>query len=194
MVYFPDSVMAELFGEKPHSLRECAENFLATEIYHLYRNDKESFKKIRECYIVASKDGIYEAINNLVVLYYSYGQDGVTRYVIDLLNKAISQGSKYAMINLFTILWTEEMYFYAIRLLTELAQKERTSLMCLYNLAVFYYWGKDFEHNTLKEDIQLAKKYLKRIIETAEIEILEDEEKKAFDAAKKLLSVLDKSD
>ena len=99
----------------------------------------EDFNKVKDCYLKAIDDGVYEAANILGVFAYNFDQkyDEGKKF----LRMAIDGGSHNAMLNLFTILWTEEKYEDAINLLAEVYEKPSPSLKCLWNKAFWIIRG-----------------------------------------------------
>ena len=150
---------------------------------------KEDFELVKKCYWAAVDDGIYEAANILGILAYNF--EGKTEEGVEILRKGIDGGSHNAMLNLFTILWSEEKYEEAINLLIEIHENPSPSLKCLWNLAFFHYMGCDYAHNTIKKSVETAKKILRKILEKEE-DLFYNEEKSVFKAAKDFLVYIDK--
>lgn len=150
---------------------------------------QQDFEKVRKCYLSAIDDGVYEAANNLGVFAYNYESNAEEGK--KLLKEAIKGGSHYAMLNWFTILWTEEKYEDAINLLTEVNDSPSPSLKCLWNLAFFHYMGSDYAHNSIKtKNESIAKEILKKILEK-EGDSSCNEEKTVFTAAKEFLTYIE---
>ena len=150
---------------------------------------KQDFEKVRGCYLKAIDDGVFEAANNLGVFAYNYEDNAEEGK--KLLRMAIEGGSHNAMLNLFTILWSEEKYEEAIDLLTEVNEKPSPSLKCLWNLAFFHYMGGDYAHNPIKQKNEdVAKKILKKILEK-EGDLFYNDEKAVFTASKEFMSYID---
>ena len=91
----------DLSGE----MRQAAEE---SNWFLLSNMGRQDFEKVRKCFLTAIDDGIYEAANNLGVFSYNFESKADEGKM--LLRKAVDGGSHYAMLNLFTILWTEEKY------------------------------------------------------------------------------------
>lgn len=87
----------------PDNLKKAAEN---SDWFLLSTMSSEDFNKVRECYLKAIDDGIFEAANILGVFAENYEGDSEKGKIF--LQKAIEGGSHYARLNLFTILWTEK--------------------------------------------------------------------------------------
>ena len=88
----------------------------------------------------AFEDGVAEAANILGVLLSNFeNKDDEGK---DMFRKAMDAGSHNAMLNLFTVLWTEEKYEEAGELLKEVNEKPSPSLKCLWNLAFFHFMGE----------------------------------------------------
>ena len=150
---------------------------------------KKDLEEVKNCYYTAIDDGIYEAANILGIFAYNF--EGNADEGKKLLQIAIDGGSHFAMINLFTILWTEKRYQESIDLLTRVQGLSSPSLKCLWNLAFFYNMGGDYAHNPIKEkSSNTAKKILQRIIEM-EGDTQFAEEKEVFKAAKDFMAYID---
>jgi TPR repeat protein len=128
----------------------------------LKRDYPSLFEQVKLCYQAAVDDGIYEAANNLGIL--AYHIEDNMKEALKQLSFAASHGSQNAMINMFTIYWSNEDYKKAIKLLKEMPQKKNPSLKCLWNLSVLSYYGKWYPHNTIKKDDQKAMTILNTII------------------------------
>lgn len=149
---------------------------------------QQDFEKVRSCYLAAIDDGVYEAANNLGIFAYNY--ENKTEEGTVLLKKAIDGGSHNAMLNLFTILWSEGKYEDAINLLAEVYEKPSPSLKCLWNLAFFHFMGGDYAHNPIKKKSErTAIRILNKILEK-EGDLFYDEDKAVFTAAKDFLAYM----
>ena len=147
----------------PCSVREVAEECNWIHIGNLQEYDNKTFQAIKACYRQAMEDGLCEAVNILGVLACNYERDDEEG--IRLLKQAVSMGSQNAMLNLFTVYWSNiDKYDEAITLLHEVEGKQNPSLKCLYNLAYLYYIGEDCPHNTIEKDVERSKEILTRII------------------------------
>ena len=104
---------------------------------------------------------------------------------------AIDGGSHNAMLNMFTILWTEENYEEAINLLAEVYEKPSPSLKCLWNLAFFHFMGEDYVHNPYKKKNKGTAKKILRLILEKEGDMFYNEEKGVFRTAKEFLTYID---
>ena len=151
--------------------------------------NSQDFNKVKDCYLKAIDDGIYEAANILGVFAYNFGQkyDEGKR----LLRKAIDGGSHNAMLNLFTILWTEEKYQESIDLLAEVYEKPSPSLKCLWNKAFFHFMGEDYAHNPIKKKSKGAARKILRMIIEKEGDMFYNEEKGVFKNAREFLAYID---
>ena len=172
----------------PCSVKDIAENSNWLLFRELKSNYKGLYEEVKNCYIAALEDGIYEAANNLAILAYNYEQDieNGMRY----FQKAIEGNSQYAMINYFTLLWSEEKYEDAILHLSNIKDYSEPSLRCMWNLAILYFYGSDYANNPLKKDTEACKYILKRI-ESFENNISLKEESSVIEKAKKLLMNID---
>lgn len=151
--------------------------------------DCDDLEQAKQCYFAAVDDGIYEASNILGIIAYNY--ENKTEEGERHLLKAIEGGSRNAMLNMFTLLWSEDRYDDAIRFLKEVYEKPSPSLKCLWNLAFFYFMGEDYAHNPIKKkDTVLAKEILRKILEK-EGDLFCDEDKNFFETTKKLLKYID---
>jgi tetratricopeptide (TPR) repeat protein len=155
----------------------------------LHMTEREDLERVKKCYYAALDDGISEAANILGILAYNF--EGKTEEGEKLLQKGVDGGSHNAMLNLFTVLWSEGKYEEAINHLSEVNEKPSPSLKCLWNLAFFYYMGNDFAHNTIrKKNIGVAKKILKKIQEK-DGDLFYNEEKSVFKTTKDFLKYID---
>ena len=168
------------------NMRKAAEE---SNWFLLSKMNSQDFEKIKNCYLKAIDDGIYEAANILGVFAYNFDQkyDEGKRY----LRMAIDGGSHNAMLNMFTILWTEENYEEAINLLAEVYEKPSPSLKCLWNLAFFHFMGEDYVHNPYKKKNKGTAKKILRLILEKEGDMFYNEEKGVFRTAKEFLTYID---
>lgn len=168
------------------NLRKAAEE---SNWFLLSTMNSQDFNKVKDCYLKAIDDGIYEAANILGVFAYNFDQkyDEGKR----LLRKAIDGGSHNAMLNLFTILWTEEKYQESIDLLAEVFEKPSPSLKCLWNKAFFHFMGEDYAHNPIKKKSKGAAKKILRMIIEKEGDMFYNEEKGVFKTAREFLAYID---
>ena len=168
------------------NLRKAAEE---SNWFLLSTMNSQDFNKVKDCYLKAIDDGIYEAANILGVFAYNFGQkyDEGKR----LLRKAIDGGSHNAMLNLFTILWTEEKYQESIDLLAEVFEKPSPSLKCLWNKAFFHFMGEDYAHNPIKKKSKGAARKILRMIIEKEGDMFYNEEKGVFKNAREFLAYID---
>ena len=168
------------------NLRKAAEE---SNWFLLSTMNSQDFNKVKDCYLKAIDDGIYEAANILGVFAYNFDQkyDEGKR----LLRKAIDGGSHNAMLNLFTILWTEEKYQESIDLLAEVCEKPSPSLKCLWNKAFFHFMGEDYAHNPIKKKSKGAAKKILRMIIEKEGDMFYNEEKGVFKTAREFLAYID---
>jgi hypothetical protein len=168
------------------NLRKAAEE---SNWFLLSTMNSQDFNKVKDCYLKAIDDGIYEAANILGVFAYNFGQkyDEGKR----LLRKAIDGGSHNAMLNLFTILWTEEKYQESIDLLAEVYEKPSPSLKCLWNKAFFHFMGEDYAHNPIKKKSKGAARKILRMIIEKEGDMFYNEEKGVFKNAREFLAYID---
>lgn len=148
----------------------------------------KELEKAKQCYMTAFYDGIAEAANILgVVLCNFENKDDEAK---EMFRKAMEAGSHNAMLNLFTILWTEEKYKEAGDLLKEVNDKPSPSLKCLWNLAFLHFMGEDFAHNPIrKKNEGTAIKILKKILEK-DGDMFHDEDEAVFKAAKDLMEYI----
>lgn len=170
------------------SLKQIAEECDWFYLGELASNDKPSLEIIKSCYSNAVKDGLYEAANNLGVLAYNYENDQEEGN--KWLNHAAAKGSQNAMINQFTIHWTNEEYLEGMAMLSNMFNKKNPSLKCLWNLAYLYYMGNDCPHNTIEQDLAKAKEILS-IIANYDINLICENEKIMPEKARKMLAQLD---
>lgn len=143
------------------SLKHVAEDCEWLYIGQLASDDKISLELIKSCYIDAVKDGIHEAANNLGVLAFNYEDNPEEGN--KWLNHAAAHGSQNAMINQFTIHWSNEEYLEGVAMLSNMLNKKTPSLKCLWNLAYLYYMGDNCPHNTINHDLDKAKQILSMI-------------------------------
>lgn len=143
------------------SLKQVAEDCEWMYLGHLASEDKDSLEIIKSCYIDAVNDGIYEAANNLGVLAFNYEDNPLEGN--KWLNHAAAHGSQNAMINQFTIHWSNEEYLEGTAMLANMFNKKTPSLKCLWNLAYLYYMGDNCPHSTMKQDTDKAEQILSMI-------------------------------
>ena len=156
-------------------------------LFHFMGND--DLERAKQCYLAAVDDGIYEAANILGIIAYNF--ENKTTEGESYLRKAVEGGSHNAMLNMFTVLWSEERYDDAIRFLKEMHELPSPSLRCLWNLAFLYYMGEDYAHNPIKEKSEdTAKKILRKILEK-EGDLFYNEEKSVFKTTKNFLAYID---
>lgn len=151
--------------------------------------NSQDFNIVKSCYLKAIDDGVYEAANILGVFAYNFDQkyDEGKQF----LHLAIDGGSHNAMLNLFTILWSEGKYEEAINLLTEIYEKPSPSLKCLWNLAFFHFIGEDLAHNPIKKKSKETAKVILRLILEKEGGVFHKEENGIFVTAKKFMKYID---
>lgn len=168
------------------NMRKAAEE---SDWFLLSTMNSQDFNKVRDCYLKAIDDGIYEAANILGVLAYNFDQkyDEGKKF----LRMAIEGGSHNAMLNMFTILWTEEKYEDAINLLAEVYEKPSPSLKCLWNKAFFHFMGEDYAHNPIRKKSKGTAKKILRLILEKEGDMFYNEEKGVFKTAKDFLAYID---
>ena len=172
----------------PDNLKKAAEN---SDWFLLSTMSSEDFNKVRECYLKAIDDGIYEAANILGVFAENY--EGDSEKGKTFLQKAIEGGSHYARLNLFTILWTEKKYEEAADLLNDADKMPSPSLKCLWNKAYLQFMGNNFAHNPYKEKNKAAAQNILKTILDKEGDDFYNTEKVVFDMARKLLAYIDES-
>ena len=168
------------------NMRKVAEE---SNLFLLSTMNSQDFETVKNCYLKAIDDGIFEAANILGVFAYNFNQeyDEGKKY----LRIAIDGGSHNAMLNMFTILWTEEKYENAINLLSEVYEKPSPSLKCLWNLAFFHFMGEDYVHNPFKKKSKGTAKKILRTIQEKEEDVFYNEEKGVFRSAKEFLTYID---
>lgn len=138
-----------------------------------------TFENGERCEIEKNKQGIDKANN------------GESEEAITLFVKASELGNRDSMINLFTVYWANEgRYKKAAEWIKYVANSEFPSLHCLWNLAVMYFWGEDLAYNPIAKDIDLARKYLARLLKF-EKDTRYVLYSKIFNEAKEFMSSLD---
>lgn len=140
---------------------------------HLAKENKTLLEQVKASYKAAADDGFHEAANVLGVLAYNY--EGNETEGKRWLYHAAAEGSQNAMINLFTIHWSNEDYQESIAMLSDMFNKKSPSLKCLWNLAFFYYMGDAYPHNTLPQDLEKTKSILSQIATYDKEKICEEE-------------------
>lgn len=155
-------------------VKDIAEKWDWIYLGQLARNNHEYLDLVKSCCESAINDGLYEVANNLGVLAYNYENN--IEEGLKWLRYAASKGSQNAMINLFTIHWTNDDFSEAIKTLEDNRNLNKPSLMCLWNLAYLYYFGYDCNDYILEENQSLAKEILNSIIniDNSEIECEND--------------------
>lgn len=172
----------------PCSVKEIAENSNWLLFEELRSRYKDLYEEVKNCYIAALEDGIYEAGNNLAILAYNYEQDVENGMIY--FQKAMEGNSQNAMINYFTLLWSEEQYKDAILHLSNVRDYSEPSLRCMWNLAILYFYGCDYTNNPLKKDAEACKYILKKIISIEDNIALQDE-RSVVEKAKEFLKNID---
>lgn len=93
-----------------------------------------------------------------------YANGPLDDYAIELFTELAEKGCHNAMLNLFTIYWSNRSeYKKAVEWLQYIAGGDNTSIKCLWNLAVLYYFGENLPNNPLTKDHTKAKNILSHI-------------------------------
>lgn len=167
IIHHKDEYLARQFSSieelQPCSLLDVAEQFNVFMLRSLKETNPDIFETIIESYEQAIQDGIYEAANNLGVFAYNYEND--RNKGMKLLHLAADNGSKDAMGNIFTVLWSEKEYQQAYEYLEEMCKKEDAPSNVLRNLATLYIRGSFIEHNPVNFNLQKGKSLLERIVQ-----------------------------
>lgn len=173
----PDDVLAKQSNwqmqeimKRPYesaSIRSCAEDCNWMLINALRTENSPFYDAIKNCYEQAMNDGLYEAANNLAIMYVNE-EDNLKAE--QLFTKAIHEGhSKNAMLNLAMCYWGVECnYQKAVDLLKYVSTLNEPSIHCLWNLAYLQYMGDKCQNNPLKRDLNECANTLKRIIALAD--------------------------
>ena len=103
------------------------------------------------------------------------------------LRLAVSNGSKNAMQNTFSILWDIGDFEHAIEYLLKVCGEPCPSIRCLWNLAVLYIFGGRQKGNTLIKDVGKGISLLNQIIE---YDVLESDEKEIEEMRMKAKSLV----
>lgn len=99
--------------------------------------------------------------NDAAVIYANGPMDD---YAIELFTELAEKGCHNAMLNLFTIYWSNQgEYKKAAEWLQHIAGGNNPSVKCLWNLAVLYYYGENLPNNPLTKDHIKAKNILSHI-------------------------------
>lgn len=149
------------------SIRSCAEDCNWMLINALRTENSPFYDAIKNCYEHAMNDGVYEAANNLAIMYVNE-EDNLKAE--QLFTKAIHEGhSKNAMLNLAMCYWGVECnYQKAVDLLKYVSTLNEPSIHCLWNLAYLQYMGDKCQNNPLKRNLNECANTLKRIIALAD--------------------------
>ena len=115
----------------------------------IHMMSRQDLDKVKSCYLRALEDGIYEAANNLGIIYSNF--EGNSEEGIRMFKTAIDGGSYNAMLNMFTVLWSDGRYQDAIDFLVQVRKNPSPSLKCLWNYAYFCFMGDDYPHNPVKK-------------------------------------------
>lgn len=129
----------------PRTTYQCAEECAVQFLSELHNDEPKHFDSIVRCYENAYNDGIYEAGNNLGVIYSEIGDSPKALY---FLEDAAKKGCVLAMWNCFSLLWSRDK-MKACDWLVEVSKMERPSLNCLFNYAVLLHHGANIEDNTI---------------------------------------------
>lgn len=115
----------------------------------IFTMGRQDLDKIKNCYLRALEDGVYEAANNLGIIYSNF--EGNSEEGIKMFWKAIDGGSHHAMLNMFTVLWSDSRYQEAVDFLAQIRNYPSPSLKCLWNYAFFTFMGEDYPRNPIEE-------------------------------------------
>lgn len=173
---------------QPCSLKSCAEECNVLMLSSLMETDVNTYNMVKECYINAFNDGIYEAANNIGILLANY--EDKMEEGLQWLSKAASHGCHDAMQNYFSLLWSNEEYEKAVNYLIEVSNYASPSARCLYNLSVLYVLGEMLNGNTLKKDFDRAKAILEQIISSDNKQYDDENIESLFKSANGLLDIL----
>lgn len=130
----------------PNTVKDIIEEF-ETLRFDLLNEDEK--RMLVSAYVQAAADGYHEAYNNLGVYYHH--SDDLDRALF-YYRKAVENGSKNSMHNLFNLLWNNGQHEEAISFLIECSTISQTSVHCLWNLAYLYLTGENTPNNTLAMD------------------------------------------
>ena len=115
----------------------------------IFTMGQQDLNKVKSCYLRALEDGVYEAANNLGIIYSNF--EGNSEEGIRMFKRAIDGGSHYAMLNMFTMLWSDDRYQEAVDFLAQIRNHPSPSLKCLWNYAFFIFMGEDYPRNPVRE-------------------------------------------
>lgn len=115
----------------------------------IFTMGRQDLDKIKNCFLRALEDGVYEAANNLGIIYSNF--EGNSEGGIKMFRRAIDRGSHHAMLNMFTVLWSDSRYQEAVDFLAQIRNYPSPSLKCLWNYAFFTFMGEDYPRNPIKE-------------------------------------------
>lgn len=173
---------------RPCSLKSCAKECNVLMLLSLMETDVDTYNMVKECYINAFNDGIYEAANNIGILLANY--ENKLEEGLQWLAEAASHGCHNAMQNYFSLLWSNEEYEKAVNYLIEVSNYASPSARCLYNLSVLYVLGEMLNGNTLKKDFDRAKAILEQIISSDNKQYDDENIESLFKSANGLLDIL----
>lgn len=114
----------------------------------IFTMGRQDLDKIKNCYLRALEDGVCEAANNLGIIYSNF--EGNSEEGIKMFRRAIDGGSYHAMLNMFTVLWSDSRYQEAVDFLAQIRNYPSPSLKCLWNYAFFIFMGEDYPHNPVR--------------------------------------------
>ena len=115
----------------------------------IFTMGQQDLNKVKSCYLRALEDGVYEAANNLGIIYSNF--EGNSEEGIRMFKRAIDGGSHHAMLNMFTMLWSDDRYQEAVDFLAQIRNHPSPSLKCLWNYAFFIFMGEDYPRNPVRE-------------------------------------------
>ena len=115
----------------------------------IFMMGQQDLNKVKSCYLRALEDGVYEAANNLGIIYSNF--EGNSEDGIRMFKRAIDGGSHNAMLNMFTVLWSDGRYQEAVDFLAQIRNYPSPSLKCLWNYAFFIFMGEDYPRNPVRE-------------------------------------------
>ena len=115
----------------------------------IFTMGQQDLNKVKSCYLRALEDGVSEAANNLGIIYSNF--EGNSEEGINMFKRAIDDGSHNAMLNMFTVLWSDGRYQEAVDFLAQIRNHPSPSLKCLWNYAFFIFMGEDNPRNPVRE-------------------------------------------
>lgn len=161
--------------------KACAENLDYMLLNYLYDHDRRSYDRIKDCYLNALGDGIYEAATCIGVMIACREEDD--ERALQFFDIAIRHGDRYAMCDKTRLLFHINKPL-MVKHLFDMENHDPQDFECLYDLAVVLVQAPDHK----EENIAHAKGILRGIIGNEEN--IEKTDPRLSDNAKEFLKYI----